>query len=188
MNPSSGATVALTCHPTTPCGAVRGIQVEIRRASGHCSGAALRSRRRSEPPAAFPLDSTPRRADKLWQHTCFELFCTAGATTAYYELNFSPSSEWAIYRFDAYREGMTAVETQHAPQVSVHQHPGGLNMDAIVDLERSLRAARLPGPAARTLRGHRGSGWPPVLLGTCASCSQTRLPSRRRLRAVASAR
>lgn len=81
----------------------------------------------------IPAGSTPRRADKLWQHTCFELFCRADATTAYYELNFSPSSEWAIYRFDTYREGMAAVEIQHAPQVSAHRQPGGLNLDAIVD-------------------------------------------------------
>jgi hypothetical protein len=133
MNPSSGATVALTCHPTTPCSAVRGIQVEIRRAAD----AALALRYALDGDLSrllIPAHSTPRRADKLWQHTCFELFCADGATAAYYELNFSPSSEWAIYRFDTYREGMAAVETQRAPGISVHQHPGGLHMHAIVDL------------------------------------------------------
>jgi hypothetical protein len=133
MNPSSGATVALTCHPNTPCSAVRGIEVEIRRAAD----AALALRYALDGDLSrllLPAHSAPRRADKLWQHTCFELFCAGGATPAYYELNFSPSSEWAIYRFDTYRQGMSAVETQLAPQVSVHQRPGGLYMDAIVDI------------------------------------------------------
>jgi hypothetical protein len=75
-----------------------------------------------------------RRADKLWQHTCFELFCSHSVTTAYYELNFSPSTEWAMYRFDAYRAGMTAVETPIIPRIGVHLHAGGLDLDARADL------------------------------------------------------
>ena len=44
------------------------------------------------------------RGQDLWKHTCFEAFVLAEA--GYYEFNFSPSSEWAAYRFDDYRAGM----------------------------------------------------------------------------------
>ncbi len=133
MNLSSAVTAGLICHPATPCGAVRGIQVEIREADDavlalHYALDGDLSRLR------IPAHSTARRADGLWQHTCFELFCAAGTTTAYYELNFSPSSEWAIYRFDHYRAGMAAVETQRAPRISLHPQPDGLQMDAVIDL------------------------------------------------------
>jgi hypothetical protein len=133
MNPSSAVTAALTCHPATPCGAVRGIQVEVRQADDatlalHYALDGDLSRLR------IPAPSPGRRADGLWQHTCFELFCATGTTPAYYELNFSPSSEWAIYGFDYYRAGMATVETHRAPWISMHQRPDGLHLDAVVDL------------------------------------------------------
>lgn len=46
----------------------------------------------------------PTRTDGLWRHTCFEAFLGAGE--GYYEFNFSPSSQWAAYRFDGHRAGM----------------------------------------------------------------------------------
>lgn len=55
---------------------------------------------------AIPAPAAPARTDGLWQHTCFELFVKPAASEGYYEFNFSPSSQWAAYRFDGYREGM----------------------------------------------------------------------------------
>jgi hypothetical protein len=46
------------------------------------------------------------RVDELWRHTCFEAFVRPSAGPAYYEFNFSPSTQWAAYRFDSYRSGM----------------------------------------------------------------------------------
>lgn len=46
----------------------------------------------------------PARTDGLWKHSCFEAFLAA--EPGYYEFNFSPSRQWAAYRFDAHREGM----------------------------------------------------------------------------------
>lgn len=51
-----------------------------------------------------------RRADRLWEHTCFEVFLRSAQETAYLEFNFSPSSEWAAYQFDDYRVGMRHAE------------------------------------------------------------------------------
>ncbi len=42
------------------------------------------------------------RTDELWRHTCFEAFVGL-EDDAYLEINFSPSSQWAAYRFDRYR-------------------------------------------------------------------------------------
>lgn len=55
---------------------------------------------------ALPAATVPARADGLWQRTCFELFLRDPDTGSYLEFNFSPSGEWAAYRFDGYREGM----------------------------------------------------------------------------------
>ena len=55
------------------------------------------------------------RRDGLWQTTCFEVFI-AGPDTGetggerYYEFNLSPSTSWAAYRFDGYRDHMTDLE------------------------------------------------------------------------------
>ena len=56
---------------------------------------------------SFPPAQTSSRADGLWKHSCFEAFLGAGQS--YYEFNFSPSSQWAAYRFDRHREGMRDV-------------------------------------------------------------------------------
>ncbi|MBC7661032.1 MAG: DOMON-like domain-containing protein [Chitinophagaceae bacterium] len=41
--------------------------------------------------------------DELWKHTCFEAFIQDPKSSAYWEFNFSPSRDWAIYRFASYR-------------------------------------------------------------------------------------
>jgi hypothetical protein len=76
----------------------------------------------------------PGRADGLWKHTCFEAFIRPDQSQVYYELNFSAAKQWAAYRFDAYREGMTPVELAEPPTISVRQTPHNLELDAIVAL------------------------------------------------------
>ncbi|MCG2575380.1 DOMON-like domain-containing protein [Dechloromonas sp. XY25] len=51
-----------------------------------------------------PPPAKPQATDGLWQHTCCEAFVAAAGEAAYREFNFSPSSRWAAYRFDAYRQ------------------------------------------------------------------------------------
>lgn len=53
---------------------------------------------------AIPRLQASARTDGLWQHSCVEAFLGAG--TGYYEFNFSPSAQWAAYRFDGHRAGM----------------------------------------------------------------------------------
>jgi hypothetical protein len=58
----------------------------------------------------IPPPSGPERKDGLWQHTCFEAFVRPGDGEAYYEINLSPSGQWAAYHFDRYRAGMADAE------------------------------------------------------------------------------
>lgn len=55
--------------------------------------------------------SAPARCDLLWQRTCFEVFVNPAPGEAYWEFNFSPSGDWACYRFDSYRSGMSPEQT-----------------------------------------------------------------------------
>jgi len=56
----------------------------------------------------WPAPRPQGRADDLWKHTCFEAFVRT--TEGYCEFNLSPSSQWASYRFDSYRDGMKLAE------------------------------------------------------------------------------
>lgn len=53
----------------------------------------------------LPEPADVGRADGLWKTTCAEAFVGLPRGT-YLEFNFSPSGQWAAYRFDGPREGM----------------------------------------------------------------------------------
>jgi hypothetical protein len=72
------------------------------------------------------------RAEALWKHTCFEAFIAPADAPAYHEFNFSPSLEWAVYQFSAYREGMSAAEIGEAPRISVRRGDGELELQSAV--------------------------------------------------------
>lgn len=67
---------------------------------------------------ALPPRTTPRRAEELWNTTCFELFCTKPDLVGYYEFNFSPSFEWAAYAFDGYRAGRKDLPVEN-PEIEI---------------------------------------------------------------------
>jgi hypothetical protein len=98
----------LAPHPSTPCPAVERLQVEVRR-----EAAALRLRYVLSgmiADLAIPPPASPTRRDELWKHTCFEAFVRPLPGEAYVELNLAPSTEWAAYAFDSYREAMRPAE------------------------------------------------------------------------------
>ena len=72
-----------------------------------------------------------RRADRLWEHTCFECFIRSDEGTGYFEFNFSPSMEWAAYRFDEYRTGMRPAEVD-CPAVIATNPPNRFELSARV--------------------------------------------------------
>jgi hypothetical protein len=81
------------------------------------------------------------RTDKLWAHTCFEAFIGFPESPGYLELNFSPSGQWAAYRFDSYRQGMTPA-LEAAPRLALRRLPQALELQAEVRLGGSEAARR----------------------------------------------
>ncbi len=51
-----------------------------------------------------------KRADKLWQNTCFEAFLKLKDSPEYIELNLSPFSAYNAYLFTGYRQGMQEIK------------------------------------------------------------------------------
>src|SRR4051812_33376888 len=82
----------------------------------------------------MPPARPPARTDELWRHTCFEAFVRPSPGPAYYEFNFSPSTEWAAYRFDSYRNGMRAAEIG-APQIKVQSSPHSTTLQVALELD-----------------------------------------------------
>ena len=68
---------------------------------------------------AIPHRWRSQRAERLWEHTCFEAFIAPGAAARYFELNFSPSTQWAAYAFDGYRQGMRPLALARPPSIAV---------------------------------------------------------------------
>ena len=88
-----------------------------------------------------PAPRAAVRTDELWRHTCFEAFLKLASESSYRELNFSPSGEWAAYRFNAYRAGMALDSEQSAPQLEVRASVDALTLEASVHLPHALASA-----------------------------------------------
>jgi hypothetical protein len=134
--------VELLRHPgSAPFGVVRRIDVEISTASD----GSLRLRYFLDGDVSrivVPPPVASAAADGLWQHTCFEAFIAGQASTAYCEFNFSPSTQWAVYGFTGYREGMAPLEHAMPPTVAVSITADRIALEAIVPRETMLA---LPG-------------------------------------------
>ncbi len=81
--------------------------------------------------------TTPRRADGLWQDTCFELFLAAPDTTAYREVNLAPSGDWNVYRFADYRRDGAIDSTVAALPFTVTRSRDLLAVDVDVPVDPS---------------------------------------------------
>lgn len=82
-----------------------------------------------------PSAALPQRTDGLWKTTCFEAFATLDDGPAYLEANFSPARQWALYRFESYREGMQPALDLPAPEIFVEEHGSDrLAVVALMDL------------------------------------------------------
>ena len=111
-------------HPDSPCAAVATIEVEIARPrSDRLELSYIVTGQMND--IRMPAAVAASRGEELWQHTCFEVFIRASSGTGYYEFNFSPSTQWAAYRFGSHRRGM-----------SVPAEVGGFAIDAQGSLDR----------------------------------------------------
>jgi hypothetical protein len=82
----------------------------------------------------------PARTDELWKHTCFEAFVQAPPGAGYLEFNLAPSTQWAAYRFDGYREGMTPAAEFGGPSLEASSGDGVYELQAALDLGGLLPA------------------------------------------------
>lgn len=126
----------LAPHPASPCDAVSRLEVELARPEPALlelryilAGEVERIR--------IPPKAPPERADGLWNHTCFEVFLL-GDGEPYWEFNFSPSREWAAYRFEAYRCGMIPLATE-PPAIEAEARPERFELRASIAIPAGAR-------------------------------------------------
>jgi hypothetical protein len=81
---------------------------------------------------SLPSVSPSQRSDQLWEHTCLEAFLQSERAPSYYEFNFAPSTEWAAYRLEDYRSGMTPLAVE--PIVEVRSSIDHLELRAALQL------------------------------------------------------
>ena len=127
--------VTLSPHPGDMCEAVTRIEADVSRLGG-----LLRFNYRLFGRTAgllIPAASASGRADNLWEHTCFEAFVRPVGSSRYWELNFAPSTQWAAYRLDSYRTGMTAPREIKPPIIEAEIGSSGLRLSAEIELDLS---------------------------------------------------
>lgn len=108
----------LQLHPESRCDAVTSIDAEaLRTTSGLDLRFVLTGDLRK---LALPAQTLPERMDNLWKHTCFEAFIRMDGE-AYYEFNAAPSTQWAAYHFDSYRDGMSMAHEIALPHFEVER-------------------------------------------------------------------
>lgn len=80
----------------------------------------------------LPAPVLPPQADGLWQHTCCEAFIATVDCPEYREFNFSPSGQWAAYRFKDYRLRDPAFVPDGIPDISFRRLDDGFQLDALL--------------------------------------------------------
>jgi len=136
----------LRTHPDTPGEAVCSVAAGVHLTTG--SSLACRYSLQGElARVRVPDARAGQRADGLWKHTCCEAFVAVPGAPGYYEFNFSPALDWAAYRFEDYRAGMTAAPLSQAPGLVVRRTARELELSATVHF-----AGLAPLLAARALR------------------------------------
>lgn len=138
----------LRCHPATPCPLALQIEASLALAgSAEGPGVLLRYELRGDLAGLrLPAPAAPGPADGLWQHTCLEAFVGVADDPAYREFNFSPSGQWAAYRFSDQRQRApendgAAPLSALAPEMNWVASPDALTLTAWLPL------ALLPRPA-----------------------------------------
>lgn len=134
-------TFELLPHPANRPKAVSKVEARIIGLDAHWL--TLRWRVESAQALMLPPFAGKRRADGLWQTTCFELFVKSEGGERYAEFNFSPSQSWAAYDFSGYRDGMAERAVPRAPVCTPRRGQSVLIFDVALPV-----AALPPLPAA----------------------------------------
>ncbi|MEA2866017.1 MAG: hypothetical protein QOE39_732 [Bradyrhizobium sp.] len=125
----------LSLHPDSRCLAAAHIEVEVAHPrDGSLALSYLVTGKMSD--IRMPPVMAAERSNELWRHTCFEAFVRASSGAEYYEFNFSPSTQWAAYRFSSYRSGMRVVSEISAPPIEVQSSPDRYTLHVSLELDR----------------------------------------------------
>jgi hypothetical protein len=125
---------ALRLHPDSLCAAATRIEADVAcPRPGSLSLSYVMSGRISD--LRMPPVVAAARTDELWRHTCFEAFVRPSAGPEYYEFNFSPSTQWAAYRFDSYRSGMRVATEISAPRIEVRSSAETYTLQAALEFD-----------------------------------------------------
>lgn len=132
----------------------------------------------------LPAPAEPGPADGLWRHSCLEAFVQHGDGPAYTEFNFSPSGQWAVYRFERERQRLAGDAPHEGPQIDcgpvdggwrllawvpchlLPQAPGAMGLNAVLETtDGQLSHWALAHPRADRPDFHHPGGWvrPPAL-------------------------
>ncbi len=104
---------ALICHPATQAGLPLDVSVSV--SLNHDGLRLVYTVSGDTAGLRIPPSTEPGPADGLWQHTCLEAFVAAQGDMGYREFNFSPSGQWAAYRFAGERQRAVANEGPSVP-------------------------------------------------------------------------
>src|SRR5918994_150740 len=126
---------ALERHPAVPCAALRGIEASVAR----CRDGALEVAYVLEGDIdrlRIPAPRPSRIAERLWEHTCCEMFVAHKDLRGYHEFNLSPSGEWAAYAFTRYRKGLAINDPALDPCITVKRSAERLELAALIPLRQ----------------------------------------------------
>ncbi|MDQ3247120.1 MAG: DOMON-like domain-containing protein [Pseudomonadota bacterium] len=87
----------------------------------------------------IPALTDQDRVDDLWHTTCFEAFLRSADGEAYREWNFAPSTQWAVYDFDRYREGMECPDIAQPPYIRVEDNLTWWTFGATIAVEANVQ-------------------------------------------------
>jgi hypothetical protein len=88
---------------------------------------------------AIPPAGPSAPGERLWEHTCFEVFVAAAGLPGYHEVNVAPSGSWQAHAFARYRDGGPVADSGLAPRVAIERGAGALVLRARLALGRLSR-------------------------------------------------
>ena len=103
MEHASSQIVTLNCHPQLSSPWIESLEVEARRkvdGTLHLTYVLKGKLDHLRIPPQVPR----HMGERLWEHTCFEVFIAREGKADYYEFNFAPSLAWAAQGFKTRRE------------------------------------------------------------------------------------
>ncbi len=128
---------SLILHPDCAEGPIHAVSAQLEPTSDGCRAVFKLEGEIADIKVPKPED--PERTDNLWKTTCFEIFWQPDGGSYYREFNLSPSTRWAAYDFDGFRENSRDAPADSVA-ISCTRDAGQLVLEAEI-------ASSLPVPA-----------------------------------------